>query len=110
MSDGRLRSGWIPVTVWMLIASLPPALWFVHERVARLPTTTPLLLMNYDAFAWLAACRATLVQRTKRPSAPGTAVFVVAAAGLALSGVYLLTSLVSVAPPCSCFGATPDKR
>jgi hypothetical protein len=75
----------------MLIASLPPALWFVHERIARLPTTTPLLLMNYDALAWLAVCRATLVQRTKRPSAPGTAVLVVAAAGLALSGLYLLT-------------------
>jgi hypothetical protein len=102
VAKGRTRSGWFPVAAWMLLASFPPALWFVHERIASLPTTTPLVLMNYDAFVWLGAWRAACAQRRKAASATGMAVTIVAVAGLVLSGLYLVT-LIGLCGPAVLF-------
>jgi hypothetical protein len=100
VADGGVRVGndRFRVLALTLLAFVPPILWFVHERVIRLPTTTPLILMNYDAFAWFAAYRAASSARRSRTSISITALVVMTFAGLVLSGIYLLT-LVGLCGP-----------
>lgn len=91
MGDRQLWSSWVPVAVLMLLASFPPALLLVHGRIARLPVTAPLALMNYDAFAWYAAYRAARAYSRIRPSTARRALTVATFVGLVLSGLYLIT-------------------